>query len=206
MLRWRCAADTKCGFPGPRSVIASDSWHPSEAPFWEGVALRRTRAAADPDSPLRAVALPLPWDGEAGAAAALASLVPGPARFRCRAPPKRGSHGSRPAADDRPRRSAARAAALPSRLPWQRNLARRCGKVRAAIRAEPAGVPGADGGFDAAGYAGACAVAIRALHCLCGGRARRLRLGFADLAGLLARLGLPYNLPMRAASPPRWQP
>src|SRR3954451_908691 len=43
--------------------------------LWEGVALRRRRAGADPDAPLRAVALPATWEAEA--AEALAALVPG---------------------------------------------------------------------------------------------------------------------------------
>ena len=51
----------------------------------------------------------------------------------------------------------------------------------------------AAGGFDLEAYAEACALAIRALDSLGGGKASRLRLGFADLAGLLARLGIPYD-------------
>ncbi|MFZ4409780.1 MAG: hypothetical protein ACOYOH_20720, partial [Paracraurococcus sp.] len=42
---------------------------------WDGVALRRLRAGADPDARLRAVALPAGWD--AAAAGALAALAPG---------------------------------------------------------------------------------------------------------------------------------
>ena len=37
---------------------------------WEGIALRRTRAAADPDSEPRNVALPAAWDDEAAEALA----------------------------------------------------------------------------------------------------------------------------------------
>ncbi|MFB9969781.1 hypothetical protein ACFFMP_06960 [Pseudoroseomonas cervicalis] len=48
------------------------------------------------------------------------------------------------------------------------------------------------GGFDAAGYAEAVRSGVLALEVLTGGRALRLRLGFADLAGLLAASGLPY--------------
>ncbi|RYI99972.1 MAG: hypothetical protein EON47_15185, partial [Acetobacteraceae bacterium] len=50
-----------------------------------------------------------------------------------------------------------------------------------------------DGGFDSEGYTEACALAVRALDCLGGAKALRLRLGFADLAGLLAGLGLAYD-------------
>jgi ribonucleoside-diphosphate reductase alpha chain len=171
--------------------------------LWEGVALRRTRAAADPDSPLRAVALPLCWDDEAGAAAALASLVPGAGPVSL--PRAAEAWIARVAAGDTTagtldRDSAADlAGALRALL-----LLRRGGPGAETWRAD--GAPAEprfvlnlpafvepDGGFDAAGYAGACAVAIRALHGLCGGRARRLRLGFADLAGMLAKLGLPYE-------------
>ncbi|MFC7539353.1 TSCPD domain-containing protein [Siccirubricoccus deserti] len=52
-----------------------------------------------------------------------------------------------------------------------------------------------DGGFDLEAYAAACALAVRALDALAGGRATRLRLGFADLAGLLCGLGLAYDSP-----------
>src|SRR4051812_45592855 len=45
------------------------------ATLWNEVALRRTRAAADPDAATRPVALPLGWEAEA--AAALAALAPG---------------------------------------------------------------------------------------------------------------------------------
>ncbi|MDQ1081325.1 hypothetical protein [Pseudoroseomonas cervicalis] len=49
------------------------------------------------------------------------------------------------------------------------------------------------GGFDASGYAAAVRSGVLALEVLTGGRALRLRLGFADLAGLLAACGLPYD-------------
>ncbi|HEY8611901.1 MAG TPA: hypothetical protein VIL69_11490, partial [Roseomonas sp.] len=42
---------------------------------WESVALRRTRAGADPDADPRPIALPADWDD--GAAEALAALAPG---------------------------------------------------------------------------------------------------------------------------------
>lgn len=43
--------------------------------LWDGVALWRVRAAPDPDSPTRAIALPLSWDADE--AAALAALAAG---------------------------------------------------------------------------------------------------------------------------------
>ena len=44
---------------------------------WAGIALRRMKAAADPDAAPRAVALPAAWEDEAGMA--LAALAPGQA-------------------------------------------------------------------------------------------------------------------------------
>ncbi len=172
--------------------------------MWESVALRRTRAAAHPDAPPRAVALPAAWDGEA-AAAALAALVPG------------ASPVSLPsAAEAWTVRVVASGTAV---VALDRHGAAELAEALRALLLTRRGCPGADtwrggeagieprfvlnlsaflepdGGFDAGGYAHACAVGVRALHCLCGGRARRLRLGFADLAGLLAGLGLPYDSP-----------
>jgi hypothetical protein len=174
--------------------------------LWQGLALRRTRAAADPDAPPRAVALPAAWDGEAAAAAALASLAPGLAPVSL---PRAAeawiarvlAGGAAAGALDR-RGAASLAEALRALL-----LLRRGGPGADTWRGggEPGTEPRfvlnlsafleADGGFDAEGYVEACAVGVRALHCLCGGRARRLRLGFADLAGLLAGLALPYDSP-----------
>jgi hypothetical protein len=180
---------------------------PIRGTLWEGVALRRTRAAAHPDAPPRAVALPAAWDGEEAAAAALASLVPGvgPVSLPRAAEAwiaRVAAGGAAAGALDR-RGAAVLAEALRALL-----LLRRGGPGAETWRggggdpgAEPRFVLNlpafleADGGFDAQGYAEACAVGVRALHCLCGGRARRLRLGFADLAGLLAGLGLPYDSP-----------
>jgi hypothetical protein len=166
--------------------------------LWDGVALRRTRAAADPDSPSRAVAMPAAWDGEA-AAPALASLVPGAGPVSL---PRAAEAWIARAAGGAP--DAVLAEALRALL-----LTRRGGPGAEAWRGRGAGAAAepprfvlnlpafldAEGGFDAAGYADACATAVRALDRLGAGRARRLRLGFADLAGLLAGLRLPYDSP-----------
>jgi len=42
--------------------------------LWEGIALRRHKAGADPDAPLRRVALPAGWEAEAAAALAAVGL------------------------------------------------------------------------------------------------------------------------------------
>jgi hypothetical protein len=177
---------------------------PIRGTLWEGVALRRTRAAADPDAPPRAVALPSAWDGGISSAAALASLTPGtdPVSLPRAAEAwiaRVAARGTAPGALDR-LGATNLAEALRALL-----LTRRGGPGAETWRGDAGTEPRfvlnlpafleADGGFDAGGYAEACALGVRALDCLSGGRARRLRLGFADLAGLLAGLGLPYDSP-----------
>ncbi|WP_188900049.1 TSCPD domain-containing protein [Caldovatus sediminis] len=174
--------------------------------LWEGVALRRVRAGADPDAPPRPVALPAAWQDEDGtAAAALAALapegggpvsLPGLAEGWIRRLVARGRRLGLLA-------DAAEAESLAQAL--RALLLARRGAPGAEVwrhdaRAEPrfvlnlpAFLDAEGGGFDAAAYAGAVAVGVRALDLLAGGKARRLRLGFADLAGLLAGLGLAYD-------------
>lgn len=172
--------------------------------LWEGVALRRTRAAADPDAPPRAVALPAAW-GEP-AAAALAALAPPGTRpvslpraaeaWIARAV-TRGLRARTLAGPDEAHRLAEALRAL--------LLTRRGAPGLAAWRGQSGGEAGhrfvlalpafleAEGGFDAEGFAEACAIGVRTLDALACGRALRLNLGVADLAGLLAGLGLPYD-------------
>lgn len=168
--------------------------------LWEGVALRRTRIGADPDAPPRALALPSGWEEEA--AAALAALVPGtgPATL-----PR--------AAEAWIARALARGekAGLisPQEAPhlaegWRALLLTRRGAPGAEVwrgeaKADPRFVLNLpaflepEGGFDLEGYAEACALGVMFLDAITGGKATRLRLGFADLAGLLATLGLAYD-------------
>jgi ribonucleoside-diphosphate reductase alpha chain len=163
---------------------------------WSGVALLRLSAAADPDRPLRSVAIPASWDEDAGAA--LAALAPGdgPALLPRLA---EGWIG----------RAAERAQRLghpyPDRLASTLRdllLARRLGPGVATWRggAEPLrmvlNLPAfldAGGGFDHDGYAAAVATAVEALDALAQGKAERLSLGLADLSGWLAGLGLRYG-------------
>lgn len=169
--------------------------------LWEGVALRRTRAGADPDAPPRPVALPAAWEEEA--AAALAALVPG-----------EGPVSLPRAAEAWIGRITARG--LKARVLAGPDEARRLAEGLRALLLTRRGAPGAEvwrnepraeprfvlnlpaflepeGGFDTEGFAEACAIGVLALDCLGQGRALRLRLGFADLAGLLAGLGLAYD-------------
>lgn len=170
--------------------------------IWAGLALRRTRVGADPDSPPRRVALPATWDEEA--AAAIAGLAPGhgPVLF-----PRLAEGWIR------------RVIALGKRLGRIEDAAE-AEALAAALRAlllARRGAPGvevwhhrkqetrfvlnlpafldAEGGFDAAAYAAAVGVAVRVLDILGKGRAMRLRVGFADLAGLLAAFRLRYGAP-----------
>ncbi|MCQ4162894.1 hypothetical protein NON00_23615, partial [Roseomonas sp. GC11] len=167
---------------------------------WEGIALRRIRAAADPDSPARPVAIPAAW--EEGAAEALAALAPGQGpvtlpglaeswirRLTARAT----QSGLLPPDEAQALAESLRALVLlrrgaPGAATWK-------GDAKAEPRFVlnlPAFLDEA-GGFDSAGYATAVRSAVLALEVLTGGRALRLRLGFADLAGLLAACGLPYD-------------
>ena len=168
--------------------------------LWDGVALRRQRIGADPDAPPRPIALPIAW--EEGAAAALAALAPGggPVALPTLAEGwirRVTTRGRRLGLIDSPDEADALAERLRALL-----LARR-GAPGAEVwrdRKEEArfvlNLPAfldAEGGFDAAGYAEAAALGVRVLDILGQGRNPRLRLGFADLAGLLAAFRLPYG-------------
>lgn len=168
---------------------------------WDGMALWRVRAAADPDSKPRPIAIPAAWDEEA--ASAIAAIAPGsgpvalprlaegwiaPLVLRGR---QLGLLGD--AAEQDQLAHALRAlllarAAAPGIAIWR-------GDTRAASRFVlnlPAFID-AEGGFDAAAYAAAVAVGVRTLDIWSGAKAPRLALGFADLSGLLAGLGLAYG-------------
>ncbi|WP_191084042.1 TSCPD domain-containing protein [Roseococcus microcysteis] len=172
----------------------------NDGTLWEGLALRRTRAGADPDAAPRAVALPAAWEDEA--ATALAALAPGqgPVSLRRLAEGwisralSRGQKAGVVEADE------ARALAEG----WRALLLTRRGAPgaeswRGEVRGEPRFVLNLpaflepEGGFDLEGYTEACALGLRFLDASTGGKPLKLRLGFADLAGLLAGLGLPYD-------------
>jgi hypothetical protein len=169
--------------------------------LWDEVALRRTRACADPDAAPRAVALPLGWDAEA--AAALAALAPGEKPV---ALPRlaeawigRVTRGGQKAGIFDATGAARLAEGLRALLLTRRGAPGVEVWRGEGGKAEPRFVLNLpaflepEGGFDLAGYAEACALAVRALDALGGAKASRLRLGFADLAGLLAALGLAYD-------------
>jgi hypothetical protein len=165
---------------------------------WRGVRMRRALAAADPDAPPRQVALPATWDDMA--ASGLAELAPGirPASLADAADSWIGPVAG---AASRTGLDAGLAERLAERL--HRMLLLRRGAPGAAIwRGSVAEVPNFtlnlvgfldDGlGFDAAEFASAVETATIALT-LAAPDADRLAIGMADLAGLLAALGVDYS-------------
>jgi hypothetical protein len=160
---------------------------------WQGVRMRRVVAGAEPESPARQVTLPACWDDSA--ASALAALAPGEGPVTLAA-----------AADDWIRPLAERAlragieAPLAERL--HRMLLLRHGAPTGSVwqsASDPA--PGfvlnlasfhdPATGFDAAALAEAVETAVTALT-LVSPAATRIAVGMADLAGLLALLGIDY--------------
>jgi hypothetical protein len=168
--------------------------------LWDGVQLWRTRAAPDPDARPRAVALPVSWEGEEAAALAALATGDGPVLL-----PRLAEGWIAPLAA-RGRRLgflADEAEAHDFAEALRHLLLARRGAPGAALwRGEAKGarfvlnLPAfldAAGGFEAEDYAAAVALGVRALDIATGARAPRLALGFADLAGLLAGLGLAYD-------------
>lgn len=166
---------------------------------WRGVRMRRTLAAADPDSAPRQVALPAAW--EQRAAEALASLATG-----------EGSVSVSAAAEAwvRPVAERARRAGL-----QEDRSQDTLGEALHALLASRRGTAGetvwqglttprpgfalnlpsfhdVEHGFDHAGFAAAAGLAVTALT-LAVPAATRLAVGMHDLAGLLSRLGLAYD-------------
>jgi ribonucleoside-diphosphate reductase alpha chain len=177
-----------------RPSIRSMTTNRQTSTIWRGVRMRRTLAGADPDAPLRPVTLPAPWGDDA--AAALAALAPGEGPVFVAA--------LAAVWIDRVTGAAARAGLDPllgDRL--DRMLLRRQGAPAAAIwRGHADAVPGFvlnlpaflddSLGFDAAGFGEAVEDAVLALT-LIAPQADRLAVAIADLAGLLAPLGIDYR-------------
>jgi ribonucleoside-diphosphate reductase alpha chain len=161
---------------------------------WQGVRMRRVMAGADPDAPQRLVTLPVAWDD--AAAAALTNLMPGGEPVTLAV-----------AADAWIRPVAERALRAGLEIPLSERLHRmlllRHGAPSAPVwqgesGTEPAFVlnlasfhDGANG-FDAPAFAEAVETAVTALT-LAAPTATRLAVGVADLAGLLAMLGIEYG-------------
>ncbi len=160
---------------------------------WQGVRMRTTSAAPEIDGPPRSVTLPVGWDDRA--AAALAALVPGHGSVTLEAAAE---SWIRPIAD-RARRSGI---AEPLAAGLHHLLLLRRGAPTAPVWRDEAGNLGfvlnlrafhdPEQGFDLAGFRESVDVAALALA-LYAPMERRIGIGFADLAGLLAAMGLPYD-------------
>jgi ribonucleoside-diphosphate reductase alpha chain len=173
---------------------------------WRGVRMRRVLAAPDPDAPLREVTLPAAWDDVA--ASGLAELAPGSgpvalteAAERWIAPLATAASLAGLDARSTPGVAGGLALGLAERL--HRMLLLRRGAPGVAVwRGSAPEAPVFalnlvgfldDGlGFDAAEFAAAVETATVALTLAAPG-ADRLAIGMADLAGLLAALGVDYN-------------
>ncbi len=165
---------------------------------WQGVRMRKVAAMPDPDmqdhgAAPRQVTIPVAWDDRA--AAALAMLAPGAGRVSLDA-----------AAESWIRPIAARAASAGIEEPLAARLhallLSRRGAPTAPVWRGEAGTPGfvlnlaafhnPGHGFELAAFIEAVDTATLALA-LHAPSAERIAVGMADLAGLLAALGLPYD-------------
>jgi ribonucleoside-diphosphate reductase alpha chain len=156
--------------------------------------MRRVSAGTDPDEPPRLVTLPAAWDDSA--AAGLAELAPGtgsvtlPAAAEAwigRIAARSEVMGLVPPLGEALHRLLRSRRGAPSMTVWQGVADPTPGFVLNL----PAFLDVSDG-FDVAGFAGAVETAACALALAVPG-ARRIAVGMADLAGLLATLGLDYG-------------
>jgi ribonucleoside-diphosphate reductase alpha chain len=161
---------------------------------WQGVRMRRIAIGVDPDTPPRLVTMPAAWDD--AAAAALAALAPGEGAVQLAA-----------AADAWVRPLAQRALRAGLEVPLAERLHRML-LLRHGAPGPSVWQGGGDGtpsfvlnlasfydaasGFDTPAFAEAAETAVIALT-LAAPAAPRLAVGLADLAGLLARLGIEYG-------------
>ena len=153
---------------------------------WRGVRLHAHLTGPDPDAPARQVFIPTGWAPEA--AAALAALAPegaGPLRL-----PQAAEAWTRrfpaPLAEALHRLLLSRRAAPDAAL-WRGRTGQ---PVRFVLNLAAFAVPGE--GFDLAGFRDALATIAAALGAL-PAAAPVVSVGFADLAGLLAALGVAYD-------------
>ena len=165
---------------------------------WRGVRMRDTEAGADPDAAPRPLTLPAAWDSRA--AAALAALAPGEGRTSLsraaeswiRPVATRARQEGDPALADRLHALLLHRQAAPTLPVWSGSVGAAPGFVL-NLPAFHGGGPGFDAtGFDAAGFGAAVGTAATALR-LSDPGAARFAIGFTDLDGLLALLGLDYD-------------
>ncbi len=160
---------------------------------WHGVRMRKAMAAVDPDAEPRPVVIPASWDEPAAAAFAGIAVGQGAARLDTAA-----DGWIEPVA-----RAAARHGLDTIGDPLRQLLLTRRGTAAAPLwRGEQAAVPGfvlnlaafvtPDIGFQAEDFATAAEVAATTLVLAAPGRSH-IGVALADLAGLLAALGLAYD-------------
>ncbi len=169
--------------------------------LWDGMALWRVRAAPDPDSAPRSIALPVAWEEDAAEAIAalalghapvafprLAEAWIGPLAMRGRQLGILADASAQDAFSNGLRGLLLSRRGAPGAGVWR-------GDARTASRFVlnlPAFLD-AEGEFDTAAYAAAVALAVRTLDIWTGAKSTRLSVGFADLAGLIGGLGLRYD-------------
>ena len=171
---------------------------PKLHPVWQGVRFRRVQTAPDPDAPPRPVTLPAAWEDEA--AAALAALVPGSGPVHlataaaawiapaCAARRRVAGEAEAEALERRLHARLRARQAAPSAALWSGGTEE---EAPGFVFNLPAFFDPVEG-FAAAAFAEAVDDAVFVLAAL-RPEADRLALGFADLAGLLAALGLSYG-------------
>ena len=161
--------------------------------IWRGVRMRDTEAGADIDAPPRPLTLPAAWDDRA--AAALAALAPGAGRASLpraadtwiRPVATRAREAGDPELADRLHALLLHRRAAPTLPVWNGTADTPPGFVLNL----PAFLDGATG-FDVPAFTDAVRTAATALH-LGDPAAPRYAIGFTDLDGLLAAIGLDYD-------------
>ncbi|HLJ06871.1 MAG TPA: TSCPD domain-containing protein [Acetobacteraceae bacterium] len=161
---------------------------------WQGVRMRRVMAGPDPDAPRRQVTLPAAWDDRA--ASALAELTPGGAPITLAgaaetwiAPIAERAlrAGLETPLAERLHRMLLLRHGAPSLSVWRGNADAEPGFVLNLASFHDVAI-----GFDAPAFAEAVETAVTALT-LFAPAATRVSVGMADLAGLLALLGIEYG-------------
>jgi ribonucleoside-diphosphate reductase alpha chain len=193
-------SDRKIRFPsrGPPHTLTGMTKHRTTPALttrlWQGVRTRQTLAAADADAAARMVTLPAAWETQA--ASGLAALAPGQGAVRLA---EAADAWIRPIAERA--RQAGLAEDCADRL-HHLLLTRRGAPTLPVWQSVPAPCPGfvlnlvafhdPVHGFDVTAFAEAAELAAVALT-LAAPAAQALAIGMADLAGLLALLGLAYD-------------